>query len=736
MKGVKGALKVGSRVGQRLLCAIALLWTILPVSAQVSVSGVNVADSLTRLLAGRGVTVTGAVLHCPPTAAGIFRVVSSNLGMDSGIVLTNGLAATNGYSTATSSGYGINGMGNNFANTAWGAPGDADLEKLSGGYPTYDACVLECDLTTQSDTIAFNYVFGSEEYKTATCGFYNDLFQFYLSGPGIAGKEMLAFVPGTKIPVCINSVNSGTPGTNRGDNLSICTALGPGSPFTGYFVSNYAGATITYDGFTTVLQAQHNVIPCAKYHLKFAVADVGDDTYDSGVFLAANSLSSESYAATALGGPGSDTGAPYSVKGCLPGAFIIERSRPEGYPETILLTAAGNAVSGVDYAPLPDSIIIPANETSVTVTVNGLPTALNGPKELLLYIQPAHNCGSTDSAALIIYDTLHLSLPADTLVCNSDTFSVNAGGDPVYAYGWSPAYGLSNPAIADPSIAISGTVTYTVTANIPGSSCPTRQDTIRVSVKPTPSISLPADTAVCFGVRFYFNPVVAPDSVKVSYQWSGPGGFVSTDQNPAVTAGLADSGWYSFMVRNDSDACSRQARIHLSVVVPDTPTVPSPIYICLNSAADTLAATGSDLQWYAFDNPDSVLPGAPAPPVDGAATYLYYVTQQVQGCTSPKALVAAQVLKCCDGILEIPNAFCPGGYNKKFKVIHDYGYVIASIDIYNRWGQLVFHGTGNDEWDGTYLGEKVDVGDYFYHIVVGCINGPNIVRNGDVLVIR
>src|SRR5205823_743581 len=123
---------------------------------------------------------------------------------------------------------------------------------------TYDACILEFDFKPAGDTVKFNYVFGSEEYTSFTCSSFNDVFGFFISGPGFAVPTNIALVPGTTIPVCINSVNCGATGFY---STSTCAALGPGSPFCTYYVNNSAGTTITYDGITTTLTAIAGVTP-------------------------------------------------------------------------------------------------------------------------------------------------------------------------------------------------------------------------------------------------------------------------------------------------------------------------------------------------------------------------------------------------------------------------------------------------------------------------------------------
>ena len=52
-----------------------------------------------------------------------------------------------------------------------------------------------------------------------------------------------------------------------------------------FYVDNCGGQTVEYDGFTTKLTAKLPVIPCETYHLKLAVGDAGDNSWDSGVFL-------------------------------------------------------------------------------------------------------------------------------------------------------------------------------------------------------------------------------------------------------------------------------------------------------------------------------------------------------------------------------------------------------------------------------------------------------------------
>ncbi len=89
----------------------------------------------------------------------------------------------------------------------------------------------------------------------------------------------------------------------------------------------------------------------------------------------------------------------------------------------------------------------------------------------------------------------------------------------------------------------------------------------------------------------------------------------------------------------------------------------------------------------------------------------------------------------------VPNAFTPNGdgLNDVFKVIPRYDYVRDFVlQVYNRWGGLVYEGSGSDAaWDGTYKGEPVEQGTFIY--VIGYrdfqSNQSKTVR-GTVVVVR
>ena len=147
------------------------------------------AQLVQQILLGNGVTVSNITYTGDTGAIGYFDGTASNLGLPAGIIMCTGDI----YNA-------VGPVGTQLGGTCWSLPGDADLTTLCGCGSTNDAAVLEFDFVPTNDTVKFNYVFGSEEYPEFVFSF-NDLFAFFISGPGIIGTPNIATLPFTTTPV-------------------------------------------------------------------------------------------------------------------------------------------------------------------------------------------------------------------------------------------------------------------------------------------------------------------------------------------------------------------------------------------------------------------------------------------------------------------------------------------------------------------------------------------------------
>jgi len=74
-----------------------------------------------------------------------------------------------------------------------------------------------------------------------------------------------------------------------------------------------------------------------------------------------------------------------------------------------------------------------------------------------------------------------------------------------------------------------------------------------------------------------------------------------------------------------------------------------------------------------------------------------------------------------------PNIFTPNadGINDKWEIPGLSKYPQCKVEIFNRWGQLIFHSVGyNTPWDGKLHGKNVPAGAYYYIIEIGQVLKP------------
>lgn len=176
-------------------------------------------------LLGSGVSAYNIIYSGSNDAIGSFDGSNCNINLSGGIIMTTGTVLNQSSLFGAQEGpFGPNdesgsGVDNN-------SPGDNQLEIYAGGNSTYNAAVLEFDFDATGSVVSFNYVFGSDEYPEFVNAGYNDVFAFWISGPGITGNQNIAVVPGTSTPVTIDNVNSNSYSNyyiNNGDGNSGTT---------------------------------------------------------------------------------------------------------------------------------------------------------------------------------------------------------------------------------------------------------------------------------------------------------------------------------------------------------------------------------------------------------------------------------------------------------------------------------------------------------------------------------
>lgn len=116
--------------------------------------------------------------------------------------------------------------------------------------------------------------------------------------------------------------------------------------------------------------------------------------------------------------------------------------------------------------------------------------------------------------------------------------------------------------------------------------------------------------------------------------------------------------------------------------------------------------------------------------------FVFLRTFNKWGCTTyDTSFIAAG--PCCT--VSLPDAFTPNGDGKNdlFRVITGGEHEVLKFIIQNRWGTTLFTSTSQyTGWDGTYNGQKQDLGMYFYYVKYKCQDGTELEKKGSFLLIR
>lgn len=355
------------------------------------------------------VEITNIKLIGQSTQIGYFENGESSIGLKSGMILSNGdVQNANGPNVG-------NGTGN-----IVGGGDDTDLLSISKSLPVFDATGIEFDFIPTVPKIYFNYVFASEEYEEYTCSIYDDVIGFFINGPGIGYNKNIALIPGTSIPVKVNTVNQGISGFNG--SASNCTPPIGSLAYSGFFVSSPVGSPdIEFDGYTTIFTAEQSVIPCSTYHMKLVIGDVSDGLLDSAVFFEENSfVSSGNFYATVEGK--SEVTVSEAIKSDVQIKFA--RSNPKdlilGQLVKFTLDPSSTAIPGLDFvASAVNSILIPAGEEYAYLSIKILKDKIFEPTETIIF-NILESCTCSENITISIINEPYT--PNDGKVCDSAEF--------------------------------------------------------------------------------------------------------------------------------------------------------------------------------------------------------------------------------------------------------------------------------------------------------------------------
>ncbi len=527
-----------------LTILIAVSW-VLPAHAQFTTSSqapYNTPDYLVQdILLGTGVTAFNVQLYGDTaTQLGFFSGGGPFIGIDSGLVLTTGnIGEVVDFGTAVPNsgapdqgGFGPAYFGNSANNSllqvSQSVPGLLGLT-FNPATSVNDASVLEFDFVPSSDSVSFRYVFSSDEWNNFPCTPYNDVFGFFVSGPGITGTFPapanypnnainIATVPGTNpaIPITISSIH---PGGNSCGNNPLNDQ---------FFVNNIPNVEVGYNGYTTVLTATFETVPCDTYHIALAIGDGTDGALDSGVFLEAKSFSAVPIDIEAVPTYNTNVSDSTFYEGCGQISLEFERFAEIQIPHTSYLLLGGNAIEGTDFATLPDSIEFNTGQATSSLNLDVFDDGITeGVDTLIISIIPDTTVcyyvpGDTERVVIYIHDRpfVDASFINDTIDCTADTVQIagvpNSGVE-FFSFMWgSLDTVLDTLFIAAPTQDTTLPVVYTDACAVD-----TLYDTAFVIIENPPLVvNTEPDTLNCTQNGIWISPTILSGSLQQVYLWS------------------------------------------------------------------------------------------------------------------------------------------------------------------------------------------------------------------------
>ncbi len=274
---------------------------------------------------------------------------------------------------------------------------------------------------------------------------------------------------------------------------------------------------------------------------------------------------------------------------------------------------------------------------------------------------------------------------APTAVCHQDVTVTLVGGTATITpaqmnNGSTDNCAISNMSVLPTSFGCSQTGLQNVTLTVTDVSGKTASCTAQVLVTPPASATVSSNSPVCVG-----GTIELFASGGVSYQWSGPNGFTSTQQNPVRNGATAPMGGLYVVTVTNAAGCSVAVSTTVSISSSATASISGPTTACAGTTVTYTATGGATYVWggpggFSANGPEITLTGITTA---NAGAYTVTVTT-ANGCTgsatrsltvnaAPNAAISGSSAVCVGATISLtasgggtytwsgPNGFVGGG---------------------------------------------------------------------------
>ncbi|MDB5197148.1 MAG: hypothetical protein JWP88_1519 [Flaviaesturariibacter sp.] len=342
-------------------------------------------------------------------------------------------------------------------------------------------------------------------------------------------------------------------------------------------------------------------------------------------------------------------------------------------------------------------------------------------------VKDASGCTSNVAVNVGLSNNLTVKTMADTSVCPGAVFTATTttNGIGTTTFSWTPAVGLSSATAQNPIVTVGNTSRYIVTAT--NGAC-VAKDTLDLTIGTIPSVQTIADTTVCPGASFTARTI----SNGTGFSWSPTTGVSNvTALSPLISVGAVTR----YIVTATIGACSSKDTLNLTIgTLPTVNAGPDQIIIAGDSVQLAATASPGNYLWSPATGLSSTTVLNPIAKPGVTTAYSLQVTN-AQLCTAGDAVVVTVIPYCVKPM----GAFTPNGdgQNELWLVTEGACTSSVSAQVFNRYGSLVYESNDyKNNRNGTYKGNKLPDGTYYYVLTYKLLNGRLVSLKGNVTILR
>lgn len=322
----------------------------------------------------------------------------------------------------------------------------------------------------------------------------------------------------------------------------------------------------------------------------------------------------------------------------------------------------------------------------------------------------------TDSNNCIVNDSITIIEPAGitatnttidascSSVCDGTATVTPAGGVGPYTYQWN---GNTLPGQTNTETGLCFGINTVLITDVNG--C-TTLDTVIIAANDTVLANAGNDTTICLGDVVTL--IGQSGGNFTATEWFELPGMNSIGTSDTITLNLTATGTICYVYQVSGGCIALDT---VCITIDPLPIIDAgPDVTIFELGNTTLSASGGVT--YTWTPSTGLSDTTIANPVASPSqTTTYYVTGvSPNGCIGIDS-VTVTVLPS----IKFPDGITPNGDGKNDVWIIDFIEQFPNnvVEIYNRWGELLFHADGyQQDWNGTYNGEELPIGTYYYVI--------------------